>query len=247
MTTLKRLEPDWSVDPKVHACITTRQGGYSQAPFHSLNLGSHVNDNPKDVAKNRAHILQALQLPARPHWLNQVHGTHVFHADHHTPEQPVTADASVSRQPETVCAILTADCLPVFFAAVDGSEIGIAHAGWRGLASGILEATLQAMTTHNSQIAVWMGPAIGPDAFEVGEDVRNAFVTQNADNMPFFKPNKPGHYHANLYQLATLKLNQAGVTKVSGGDHCTYSETKDFFSYRREKETGRMASLIWIK
>lgn len=241
---LKLIHAEWEVSKKVHALVTTRHQGFSKSPFDSLNLGDHVNDDPSVVTRNRAYVQQILNLPNPPCWLQQTHGNQVITADTNKPL--VSADACVSRQPGAVCAVLTADCLPIFFAAINGSEVGVAHAGWRGLAGGVIEATLDAMNAPNQKIAAWMGPAIGPNAFEVREELREIFIALDARNAHAFKRNKPGHYLADIYQLAAVRLTQAGVATISGGKYCTYTGAADFYSYRREGETGRMASLIWI-
>jgi len=228
---------------------TARSGGASAAPYDDghggggLNLGGHVGDDPAAVAANRAR-LETL-MPARPAWLNQVHGVAVVDAalQDHVP----TADASVSTQAGVACAILTADCLPVLFAAADGSVVGAAHAGWRGLAGGVLGNTVAAMRARGTgEILAWLGPAIGPRRFEVGEDVLAAFPAHHG---PAFAPiaGQPGKYLADIYALARLALAVDGVTRVSGGNHCTVSEADTFYSFRRNKITGRQASMIWIK
>ena len=248
---------DWpDLTAGVRALSTTRCGGVSRAPYDDgtgsdgtgrggLNLGTHVGDAPEAVARNRA-LLRA-QLPAEPAWLTQVHGTRVLDAAtvRHAPE----ADASISDRPGVVCAIMTADCLPVLLADTAGRVVGAAHAGWRGLAAGVLEQTVDAMRAAGAtQVVAWLGPAIGPDAFEVGEDVRRAFTHLGAQADAAFRPVDAvgGKYLADLPMLARRALARVGVTAVSGGSLCTYSDASRFYSFRRDRITGRMASLIWI-
>ena len=210
-----------------------------------MNLGLHVGDDPAAVAANRRRLRQALSLPAEPAWLNQVHGNRVIDAGSRALSPD--ADASIARRPGAICAVMTADCLPVLFCADDGSEVAAAHAGWRGLADGILEATLAGMRTRNDQLMAWLGPAIGPTAFEVGDEVRLRFVEAFSEASVAFSANRPGHWLADIYTLARVRLSNAGVTRIFGGGRCTYTEAANFFSYRRDGITGRMASLIWIK
>ncbi len=239
------IEPDWPAPARVRALTTTRSGGISEAPWHSLNLGDHVGDNPAHVAENRQRLADSIGLPAdRIAWIRQTHGTHV--ARFPGPENP-EADASVTDQTDLACAILTADCLPVAFCNTEGTKIAAAHAGWRGLCNGILENTAKQIGTPENTLA-WLGPAIGPDQFEVGPEVRKAFLAHNPEAAVAFNPspNRPGHYLANLYQLARQRLNSAGITQIHGGTHCTVTEKDRFYSYRRDGTTGRMATLIWL-
>lgn len=236
--------PDWPAPANVRALQTTRVGGVSQAPYASLNLGMHVGDNPTSVAANRA--LLASLLPSEPAWLNQVHGTDII--DTAGMQTQPNADASFSRIPGNVCAIMTADCLPVLFCDRTGSVVAGAHAGWRGLCNGVLEATLAAMQVAPAEIMAWLGPAIGPDAFEVGGEVRDAFIAHDPQASAAFKPGAAdGKWLADIYLLARQRLNTAGVTAIYGGGLCTVSDSTRFFSYRREQITGRMASLIWLE
>lgn len=236
------ITPDWPAPAHVKSLMTTRMGGVSQGPYTSLNMGNHVQDDPKAVAVNRAVLRQ--HLPADPVWLNQVHGTMVLQADAviGVPD----ADAVFTRQPGTVCAVLTADCLPVLFCARDGSVVAAAHAGWRGLAAGVLEATLAAMRVPSNEVLVWMGAAIGPTAFTIGSEVRDIFISTHPESTVAFSPYQ-GKWNADIYRLARIRLASVGVVAVYGGDHCTVNEVKTFFSYRRSGPTGRMASLIWIE
>jgi len=251
------IHPDWPDLPaNVGALATTRKGGVSAAPYGDgagaggLNLGLHVDDLPAAVRENRAR-LQAL-LPGHAAWISQVHGADVVDASLVQPGAPVqTGDASVATTPAAICAILTADCLPVLFADLDGKVVGAAHAGWRGLAGGVLGATLAAMRAAGAgEITAWLGPAIGPDAFEVGADVRAAFeAALPGEAAAAFKPypGREGKFLANIYMLARQMLARGGVTRVHGGDRCTFSEADTFYSYRRDRVTGRQASLIWLK
>jgi len=237
------FKADWAAHPRVHTRITTRTGGASIAPYDSFNLGQHVGDAPEHVEANRA-LLRA-QLPAEPVWLNQVHGTAVVEAD--KVNSPPDADASVTRRSETVCAVMTADCLPVLLADRQGTVVAAAHAGWRGLCHGVIEATLASMGVAPGEVMAWLGPAIGPDAFEVGAEVRQAFIDGNAADAAAFTPIGDDKHLADIYHLARLRLHRAGVSDISGGDFCTVIERDKFFSYRRDGVTGRMASLIWLQ
>lgn len=237
------IVPQWPASPRIRALITTRQGGQSRGPYASFNLGTHVGDDPDAVTHNRE-LLRAA-LPADPLWLHQVHGIEVVDAA--AASGIPTADAAYTSVRHVVCAIQTADCLPVLLAARDGGTVGVAHAGWRGLAAGIVEATVKSMRAHTRELVAYLGPAIGPQAFEVGEEVLDAFAAQEAGAAQAFVKTGEGKYHADLYALARQRLRRAGVDDVYGGGFCTYSERDRFYSYRRERETGRMASLIWIE
>lgn len=262
------LVPDWpGLPPNIGALATTRRGGVSPAPYDDgqggggLNLGIHVGDQPHNVAQNRA--LLAAELPDEPVWLNQVHGVEVVDAGKVRHGQVPTADASIARAPNTVCAILTADCLPVLFCDTAGTVVGAAHAGWRGLADGVLQETTRAMREAGAgEIMAWLGVAIGPVRFEVGNDVLQAFLKQaheiheaqdadaaDAQVRAAFTPipAKPGKYQADMYALARGILRRDGVSRVAGGEYCTVSNSGRFYSYRRDGVTGRQASLIWIK
>lgn len=236
------IKPDWPAPAGVHALVTTRTGGASLPPFDSLNLGDHVGDDPAAVALNRQR-LRAF-LPAEPCWLKQVHGTAVAQAD--GLRDAIEADASVAFAPGTVCAVLTADCLPVLFCDRQGSRVAAAHAGWRGLAAGVLEASVAALQCESADIMAWLGPAIGPQAFEVGEEVREAFVHDLPATASAFVPGPPGKWFADIYELARLRLARAGVGSVHGGGLCTYADAARFYSYRRDRTTGRMAALVWL-
>lgn len=234
--------PDWRLPAGVHALQTIRSGGASVGAYAAFNLGDHVGDAPAVVARNRGRL--AACVPGRIGWLQQVHGTVVADLDHSSDAVPV-ADAAIARERGVACAIMTADCLPVLFCADDGSVVGAAHAGWRGLLAGVLEATVSAMATAPSQIRAWLGPAIGPDAFEVGSEVRAAFVARDAAAADCFRPLPEGKWLADLYALARQRLADVGVADVAGGDACTFRDADRFFSYRRDGVTGRMATLIW--
>jgi len=250
--TLHFIEPDWPAPANVLALSTTRQGGCSASPFASLNLGHHVGDSAAAVAENRGLVASALPVGTGIQWLSQVHGTRVVEAGRGC-EYP-QADAAWSRHVKKACAVLSADCLPVLFCSTSGDRVAAAHAGWRGLLDGVLEATVAAMGVDSDQILAWMGPAIGPRAFEVGPEVREQYLAaaSAADEARIeacFLPSevRPGHYFADLYALARLRLRAVGVTGVFGGDFCTFSDSSRFFSYRRDGRTGRMASLILMR
>lgn len=240
------IRPNWSVPKCVHALTTTRQGGVSQAPFDSLNLGTHVNDDPKAVAQNRQLLQRALNLPNLPIYLEQTHSTRVLQLPH--PEgESLEADAVYTAEPHQVCLVMTADCLPVLFCSADGMEIAAAHAGWRGLCDGVLEATVAKFQCATHHIQAWLGPAISATAFQVGQEVVEQFCAfdPNAKRAFVTDPTASGKFLGDLYQLARQRLNRLGIEQISGGDYCTYRDSERFFSYRRDKITGRMATLIW--
>lgn len=238
--------PNWAAPANVKAVCTTRSGGVSLAPFASLNLGDHVGDDPYAVARNRLLVGDILNLPTEPLWLQQVHGTDVCGMG--AVSCYPTADASVALQKAQVCVVMTADCLPVLFCDQAGTKVGAAHAGWRGLQAGVLERTVQALQTEPRELMAWLGPAIGATAFEVGEEVRHAFMQSDAAAEAAFKPSSnAGKWLADIYLLARQRLQGLGVTQISGGDYCTYSDTERFFSYRRDGQTGRMGSFIWLE
>ena len=234
------IQPDWPAPAGVRAMVTTRMGGFSRGPWASMNLGMNCGDDPADVLQNRDLLGRA--LPADPLWLEQVHGTTVVLNDGlqvTTPE----ADAQVAFGPGKVCAVLTADCLPVLFCSRSGDRVAAAHAGWRGLAAGVLEQTVKALEWTPSGIMAWLGPAIGPDAYEVGDEVVENF---EAEFPRGFKRNGD-RWLMDLYALARIRLEAAGVTSIYGGGFCTWTDSKRFFSYRRDGVTGRMASLVWLE
>jgi polyphenol oxidase len=238
------IEPDWVAPSRVRAAFTLRAGGVSIAPYDSLNVGAHVGDAPAAVAENRQRVHALLGLPAEPVWLQQVHGVEVADLDALGP--PVRADAVVTRAPGRVCVIQVADCMPVLFAARDGSAIGAAHAGWRGLAGGVLEATVRKLGVAPDQLLAWLGPAIGQERFEVGDDVRTGFMSHDPAAASAFEPNARGRWQCDLYALARRRLAALGVRDVSGGGWCTFADAARFFSYRRDGQCGRMAALIWM-
>jgi polyphenol oxidase len=239
------ITPDWPAPARVRALITTRSGGTSVAPYGSLNLGDHVGDDALQVAQNRA-LLRA-HLPAEPKWLKQVHGVAVADACTIGAE----ADASVAYQAHEVCVVLTADCLPILLCDQSGTVVGAAHAGWRGLLNGVIEATVAAMHVPPPSLLAYLGPAIGPQAFEVGDEVRQAFVSLQPEAADAFvvgtADTETPKWFADIYQLARLSLHKLGVARVFGGDLCTFSDAERFYSYRRDGATGRMASLIWME
>lgn len=237
------LYPDWPAPPNVRALVTTRKGGVSTGPYASLNLGDHVDDAPAAVAQNRA--LLRRHLPAEPLWLKQVHGRGVAAADSATGIPG--ADAAVARQPRKICAVLTADCLPVLFCDDKGAVVAAAHAGWRGLAGGVLEAAIDAMGVPPQRLLAWLGPAIGPQAFEVGGEVRDIFTAFDPAAALAFQPRGNGKWLADIFLLARQRLQKAGLTQIHGGGLCTVSDPEHFFSYRRDGVTGRMASLVWLE
>lgn len=240
------IVPEWPAPAGVRALITTRRGGVSQAPYDSFNIGGHVGDDPELVAQNRA-MLRAI-LPAEPVWLEQVHGIQVADADiaRYRVRQPV-ADAAVSRLPGSVCAVMTADCLPVLLASRDGLVVGAAHAGWRGLLDGVIEATVASMHVSGDELLAYLGPAIGPDHFEVGPEVRQKFMAADAATEAAFCAGRDDRWLADIFHLARLRLSRLGVPaeSIHGGRQCTVSAPELFYSYRRDGATGRMASLIW--
>lgn len=238
------LQFEWRLPRGVRAAFTTRRGGTSGAPWDSLNLGAHVGDVPAHVAANRAQVRELLGLRAEPAWLSQVHGVEVANLDAPT-TGPVTADAAVASGAARACVIMVADCLPVLFASRDGRRIGAAHAGWRGLAAGVLEKTVAALGVPGVELTAWLGPAISREHFEVGGEVRDAFVASDAGAAAAFAPNARGRWQADLAGLARRRLATVGVSDVHGGEWCTFADRDHFFSHRRDGKGGRMAALIW--
>ena len=245
------LPADWPAPLGVHAFTTLRHGlGVSLPPFDDVNLGNRYaadGDAPATVERNRALLVESAGLPSVPHWLKQVHGIDVMRCDGPPGEghEPI-ADASVTATPGTVLAILSADCLPVVFAADDGREVAAAHAGWPGLSAGMLEATVAAMHTPAERLLAWIGPAAGPQHYEIGVEVRDRFLVQDARADTAFIATRPGHWRVDLFAIARMRLAHAGVTRVYGGDFCTISDPQRFFSHRRDARTGRMATLVWF-
>ena len=244
---MRLIRANWDAPAQVHALTTTRLGGQSVAPYNGLNLGDHVDDLPEAVSANRQLLMQATGLERPPQWLQQIHGTDVVEAKDDALVR--TADACFTARPGQGCIVMTADCLPVLFTNAQGTQVAATHAGWRGLAAGVLENTLKTFNP-NDEILVWLGPAIGPLAFEVGGEVKQVFVEEHAEAQSAFRasPTHPqDRFLADIYHLARIRLAAAGVARVSGGDYCTFSDAENFFSYRRDVVTGRMASLIWIE
>ena len=238
------IEPDWAGPPGVRAAFTLRTGGVSTPPFDAFNCASHVGDAPAAVARNRALLRERLGLPGEPAWLEQVHGRRavVLGAGDGSLEP---ADAAVTAVAGRVCVIQVADCLPVLLAARDGSAVGAAHAGWRGLAAGVLESALRALGVAPGEVLAWLGPAIGPRHYEVGAEVRAAFTGPDPAAAAAFTANARGRWQCDLYALARQRLAALGVARVSGGQWCTYADSARFFSFRRDGRCGRMAALIW--
>ncbi|MFC0228535.1 purine nucleoside phosphorylase YfiH [Serratia aquatilis] len=236
--------PDWPLPAGVRACSTTRHGGISLPPYDSLNLGAHVGDNPQAVERNRQLLVEKAGLPQMPLWLEQVHGTRVLTLDVQMPAD-LRADAVYTNLSGLVCAVMTADCLPVLFASQAGDEIAAAHAGWRGLCHGVLENTVAHFSAVPDKITAWLGPAIGPRQFEVGAEVRDAFIAVDKAAADAFIPHGE-KFLADIYLLARQRLQRAGIFAIYGGERCTMTQMSHFFSYRRDGVTGRLASLIWV-
>lgn len=239
------ITPDWPAPANVRAYTTLRNGGASIAPFNTFNLATHVGDDEKNVLANRQLLTNTLNLPLEPLWLNQTHGTVAIDA---AIAKDNNADASFTNKTGQPCVVMSADCLPVLICNRKGTHVAAIHAGWRGLAHGIIENTLRALNLPCSEIMAWLGPAIGPTVFEVGSEVREVFLQNNANTEQAFHPSsRENHWLGNLYLLATLRLQMQGVSAIYGGNHCTYTEEKYFFSYRRDNsKTGRIATLIWM-
>lgn len=243
------LPAAWPVPATVHGFTTLRYGaGQSKPPFDRFNMGLRSGDDEAVVLQNRAQLVDIARLPSAPRWLRQVHGTGVVRFDDDVLSNEPEADATVTSTPGVVLAILTADCLPVLFAAKDGSEVGAAHAGWRGLAAGVLEATVAQMRTPADQLVAWLGPAAGPRKYEIGVEVYDAFVAQDWSAGRAFASTRPNHWNVDLYALARRRLEKAGLRAhdIHGGALCTIADPQSFYSHRRDQRTGRMASLVWI-
>ncbi|HUL94951.1 MAG TPA: peptidoglycan editing factor PgeF [Usitatibacter sp.] len=237
------LEPAWPAPANVRAFVTTRGGGVSEGAHASLNLGASSGDDPGRVKRNRD-IVRA-HLPADPRWMRQVHGTAVARLDELAAAEVPEADAAVAAREGVVATVLTADCMPLFLCDRGGTRVGVVHAGWRGMASGVIESAVRALGGDPGDVLAWMGPAIGPDAFEVGEEVREAFVAADPGAGAAFRPGRPGKLMADLYALARRRLERSGVREIHGGGLCTFTDAGRFFSYRREKASGRMGAFIW--
>jgi len=241
------LIPDWPAPPNIRAVVTTRVlPGASKPPFDRFNLGTRCGDDPASVIANREALIEALALPEAPRWTRQVHGNEVYDADAILADAEPTADAAITRITGRVLAILTADCLPVFLCSDDGTAAGLAHAGWRGLAGGVIESTIARLAVPSASLIAWLGPAIGPRSYEVGDEVRAAFVDADANAADAFEATRPGHWLCDLYELARLRLAAVGVRRVFGGGFDTFADER-FYSYRRDRETGRFASVLWIE
>lgn len=244
------IVPDWPAPPGVRAASTLRAGGVSLPPWHSLNLGEHVGDDPARVAENRRLLGRALNLPEEPAWLDQVHGAEVLRLDEAGLPARRVADGAATGRPGRVLAVLTADCLPVLFCRADGRRIGIAHAGWRGLAAGVLEAAFAALEAPADKVMAWIGPGIGRDAYEVGAEVRDACLAASADAEACFAPGRPGRWQCDLAGLARQRLEALGLARIHGGQWCTHADAARFYSHRRDgvqRPTGRMATLLWLE
>jgi len=244
MITESLIFPDWPAPDTIKALTTTRQGGFSLPPYNAFNLGTHVGDEPNSVIKNRDYLIDVAQLPEAPRWLNQIHGTHVINSNDW--QLNIDADAIVSHKKNHICTVMTADCLPLLLCNKQGDTVAAIHAGWRGLAAGIIEKTIAEFSCAPQDILVWLGPAIGPNQFEVGTDVYQTFSQHSAKAILAFQQTDATHYLADIYLLARQRLTGLGVSAIFGGDLCTASDKQHFFSYRRDDITGRMASMIWI-
>lgn len=238
------IRPDWPAPPRVHALTTLRSGGHSRGAYAGFNLAAHTGDDVDAVARNRQLLRDRLQLPSEPVWLSQVHGTRLLRAE--SAGASTEADGSWSTAAGTVCAVLTADCLPLLFCDRDGSRVAAVHAGWRGLHRGIIRAAVEMLSAPAPDLLVWLGPAIGADAFEVGRDVYDAFMRKNPLNATAFSPRDASHWLCDIYELAAIELRTLGVESVYRGEYCSFTDAGRFYSYRRDGVTGRMASLIWI-
>jgi polyphenol oxidase len=247
MSALALLVPDWPAPAMVRAAFTLRAGGVSRGPYGALNLGTHVGDDPFAVAENRRRLAAGLRLPAEPLWLSQVHSSAVVAAD----EPPLNetmpqGDAALTRQPGRVLAVLVADCLPVLLARRDGAAVAVAHAGWRGLAAGVIESSIAALGCAGDELLAWLGPAIGPAHFEVGEEVRTAFCRHDGQAAAAFVANARDRWQCDLHLLARQRLSALGVHSIHGEPRCTYAQSDAFYSFRRDGTTGRMVALIWL-
>lgn len=242
------IMPNWPAPKQIKAVTTTRIGGISTPPFHSFNLAMHVGDDLNDVQKNRNCLINSLNLPSDPAWLNQEHGNIVADISGLTNHQTINADGSYANLNKllfSVCAVLTADCLPILICNKQGTEIAALHGGWRGLLEGIIQSGISKFQSRPQELLVWLGPAIGPQKYEIGDEVREQFLTKLINSDKAFKQIGDKKYLMNIYQIARQQFNQLGIDKIYGGDLCTYSDEKQFFSHRRDGQTGRQATLIW--
>lgn len=240
---IETIQPNWSAPSRIRACCTTRLGGVSAAPFDSLNLALHVGDDPAQVAQNRKLLREQLELPAEPCWINQTHGTRTVTLERDASRD---ADAAVTRVPGSVAVVMTADCLPILLCNQAGSEVGAVHAGWRGLQAGVVQSALATMNSSAHQLMAWIGPGISQACFEVGDEVRTAFIDTMPHAKSFFSASRQGHWQCDLAGLAEQVLKAQGVAEVYRDSYCSYRDSDSFFSYRRSATTGRMACLIWI-
>jgi len=239
------IKPKWAAPSHIHAFTTTRMGGFSLSPYDSLNFGLHVKDKQADVLQNRKMLTKQQKIPFEPLWLDQQHTSVVVDADT-TYTTPPKADASVSENCNRICAVMTADCLPILLCTREGTQVAAIHAGWRGLANNIVGETLKHFKCNPSEVLVWLGPAISKKAFEVGEDVYEAFMKDNMASETHFTPAGPEKYFFDMYAAARHQFNNLGVTAITGGEYCTYNDKERFYSYRRDGVTGRMVSMIWM-
>ncbi len=244
---MRWISPKWPAPTWVRAITTTRLGGASKGTFSSLNLGLHVNDNPEDVRLNRLQLSQTFNFMYEPSWLNQTHSTNVIVQKSVNPQQEIEADGAITQLTGVPCVVLTADCLPLLLCNTEGTVVGAVHCGWRGIAEGIIENAINAIRLQtNHDILAWLGPAIGQSHYEVGTDMREKFLEHSlATNGAFVPSEKPNKWMANLYTLASMRLKERGVDQIYGGNYCTYTD-EQFYSFRRDKQTGRMATLIWL-
>ncbi len=248
MANVDGIRPDWPAPETVQAFTSTRKNGYSTGSYASLNLAQHVEDDSATVERNRDRLIEDFNLPSQPIWLQQTHSNAVITADDfQNPLVPPEADASWTSNPNIVCAVLTADCLPVFFTNKQGDRVAVAHAGWRGALNGIITSSFLATGIAAGDCLVWLGPAIGAGDFEVGADVYQAFTSKNPENTIAFRQTDDQHWLCDIYQLARIECQQLGIHTIYGGEFCTYSDEEHFYSFRRDgAQTGRMASLIWL-
>ncbi len=249
---IQTIKPNWQVADTVHACVTVRTTGYSEGDFGHCNLANGVGDSSQNVQMNRQLLNEQLALPESPRWMNQVHGNDVVEWSRANVGEIVSADGCWTSQTDVVCTIMTADCLPVFFYHTVEQSIAVCHAGWKGLLTGVIENTINSMTSSPEYITAWLGPAIGPENFEVGPEIKEQFCAQTKDASSCFIPSQLNddskthdRYLADIYGLAKLRLKAAGVKNISGGEFCTFDDNKQFYSYRRDGVTGRMANIIW--
>ena len=240
---IKFIEAKWNAPSQVKALCTTRKGGFSQHPYDSLNLAAHVGDDDQSVSRNRKVLCDSLQLPAEPCWLEQTHGTRVVNLES---ESNRLADAAIAREPGTVAVVMTADCLPILLCNRSGTEVATIHAGWRGMVDGVIEATVNEMNSPPDQLLAWIGPGISQQCFEVGNEVRELFVARNTGDESHFVASRSEHWLCDLYGLATDTMSRLEVAEINRSEYCSFSDDSDYFSYRRNAVTGRMASMIWI-